>query len=259
MKDGLGARSFALTGRCALVTGAGRGIGEAIARALAAHGARIVIAERDETSGAAAAKALRDAGTEAEFIATDVTEPASLEAAFALADDKFGGTDILVNNAGMSQRTPAEDYSLPDLQRMLDLNVTAVFQAMQIAARRWIERKKPGAIVNLASFAGIVADPQSAPYAASKGAVVQLTRTCAVEWAPHGIRVNAIGPGYTRTDMTAGAIDEPATMAKIRDRTPLGRVAEPEEIAAAAVYLSSDAASFVTGHVLMVDGGWTAI
>jgi 2-deoxy-D-gluconate 3-dehydrogenase len=142
---------------------------------------------------------------------------------------------------------------------MLALNVKGVFFAMQCAARRWIPAGTRGAIVNLASFAGIVADPMSAPYAASKGAVVQFTRTCAVEWAPHGIRVNAIGPGYTRTAMTEPALSEPATRAAVLARTPLGRVAEPSEIAAAAVFLASAAASYVTGHVLMVDGGWTAL
>ena len=120
-------------------------------------------------------------------------------------------------------------------------------------------RATKGRIINLASFAGVVADPLSAPYAATKGAVVQLTRTCAVEWAPHGIRVNAIGPGYVRTEMTARTLDMPETCAAIRVRTPLGRPAAPEEIAGAALFLASEASSYVTGHVLMVDGGWTAI
>ncbi|MBZ0268271.1 glucose 1-dehydrogenase [bacterium] len=250
---------FRLDGRHAVVTGGGRGIGAAIARALGEHGASVLIADREETRGADAAKAMRDAGLDAHAIAVDVTRLADVERMLDTANAKLGGFDILVNNAGMSQRTPAEDYADEDLERMIALNLTAVFTCMRAAARRWIASGTPGAIVNLGSFASVVADPLSAPYAATKGAVAQLTRTCAVEWAPHGIRVNAIGPGYTRTDMTAPAMGEPDTMEKIRERTPLGRAAEPHEIAPAAVYLASEAAAYVTGHLLMVDGGWTAV
>jgi gluconate 5-dehydrogenase len=250
---------FRLDGRHAVVTGGGRGIGAAIARALGEHGAAVLIAEQDAARGDGAADALRRDGIEAHAIAVDVTRPGDVERMFDEAGTRLGGFDILVNNAGMSQRTAAEDYPDADLERMIALNLTAVFACMRSAARRWIASGTPGAIVNLGSFASVVADPLSAPYAATKGAVLQLTRTCAVEWAPHGIRVNAIGPGYTRTDMTAPAMGEPDTLAKIRERTPLGRAAEPHEIAPAAVYLASEAASYVTGHLLMVDGGWTAI
>lgn len=250
---------FRLDGRRAVVTGGGRGIGEAIARALGEHGAAVLIAERDEARAHDAAGALRADGIDAHATTVDVTRAGDVARMFDEADARLGGLDILVNNAGMSQRTAAEVYPDDDLERMIALNLTAVFACMRAAARRWIHSGAPGAIVNLGSFASVVADPLSAPYAATKGAVLQLTRTCAVEWAPHGIRVNAIGPGYTRTDMTAPARGEPETLAKIRERTPLGRVAEPAEIATAAVYLASDAASYVTGHLLMVDGGWTAL
>jgi NAD(P)-dependent dehydrogenase (short-subunit alcohol dehydrogenase family) len=250
---------FDLTGRVAVVTGGGRGIGLAIARGLGAAGAQILIADRDEPRGAAAVAALQDAGVRAVCLRTDVTDPSSIGAALDAAESGLGGFDILVNNAGMSQRTPAEEYSPEDLRRMTALNLDGVFFGMQAAARRWIAARRPGSIVNLASFAGVVADPLSAPYAATKGAVVQLTRTCAVEWAPHGIRVNAIGPGYVRTEMTAPALAEPETRRRILERTPLGRVAEPEDLAGAAVFLASDASRYVTGHVLMVDGGWTAL
>ena len=250
---------FDLRGETALVTGAGRGIGLAIARGLGAHGARIVIAELDDRRGGAAREALREAGIETELARTDVTDPASVERAFGVATERFGGVDVLVNNAGMSQRTPAEAYRDEDLDRMIDLNLKGVFRCMRAAARRWIDAGRGGRIVNLASFAGVVADPLSAPYAATKGGVVQLTRTCAVEWASHGIRVNAIGPGYTRTAMTRPALDDPETHAAILARTPLGRVAEPEDLVGAAVFLASRASDFVTGHLLLVDGGWTAI
>jgi len=249
---------FDLTGHAAVVTGGGRGIGAALARGLARHGAGVLIAEADAARGEAVAQALRDDGFAAAFEPVDVTDPAALERAFDAAG-RLGRFDILVNNAGMSQRTPAESYPDDDLERMVRLNVHGVFYAMRGAARRWIDGGVPGRIVNLGSFASVVADPLSAPYAATKGAVLQLTRTCAVEWAPHGIRVNAIGPGYTRTEMTKGALGEPETLARIRERTPLGRVAEPDEMAGAVVFLASDASSYVTGHLLMVDGGWTAL
>jgi NAD(P)-dependent dehydrogenase (short-subunit alcohol dehydrogenase family) len=249
---------FDLSGRAALVTGGARGIGLAIARGLGAHSARVIVAEIDGDAGAAAATRLRDEGIDAAFVPVDVTDPGSVEAAFdrAGADGKLR---ILVNNAGMSQRTPAERYPDDDLDRMIALNLKGVFHCMRAAATRWIAAGGGGAIVNLASFAGVVADPLSAPYAATKGAVVQLTRTCAVEWARHGIRVNAIAPGYVRTRMTAPALGEPDTLRKVIASTPLGRVAEPEDLAGAAVFLASRASEYVTGHVLMVDGGWTAI
>jgi len=259
MSQAGGRSPFDLAERTAIVTGGGRGIGLAIARGLGSAGAQILIAELDEERGRHAAARLQDAGVRAVSARTDVTDPASIAAAIATAERELGGFDILVNNAGMSQRTPAEEYSVPDLRRITALNLDGVFFGMQAAARRWIAAGRPGSIVNLASFAGVVADPLSAPYAATKGAVVQLTRTCAVEWAPHGIRVNAIGPGYVRTEMTTPALSEPETLRRIRERTPLGRVAEPDDLAGAAVFLASAASSYVTGHVLMVDGGWTAI
>jgi gluconate 5-dehydrogenase len=249
---------FDLTGGSAVVTGGARGIGLAIARGLGAHGAAVFLAEIDRDAGTAAAEELRAAGIEARFLPTDVTDPRSVETAFARAGED-GRFRILVNNAGISQRTPAEDYPDEDLEKMIALNLKGVFHCMRAAARRWIADGGGGAIVNLASFAGVVADPLSAPYAATKGAVVQLTRTCAVEWAKHGIRVNAIGPGYVRTRMTAPALGEPDTLRKVLAATPLGRVGEPEDLAGAAVFLASRASAYVTGHVLMVDGGWTAI
>jgi len=248
---------FDLSGRTALVTGGARGIGLAIARGLGRHGAGVIVAEIDEEAGGTAVGVLRDEGLDASFLPVDVTDPRSVESAFdrAASERDFR---ILVNNAGMSQRQPAESYGDEDLERIIALNLKGVFHCMRSAAKRWIASGGGGAIVNLASFAGVVADPLSAPYAATKGAVVQLTRTCAVEWAPYGIRVNAIGPGYVRTRMTEGALGEPEARARVLAATPLGRVAEPEDLAGAAVYLASRASEYVTGHVLMVDGGWTA-
>ncbi|MBJ94040.1 MAG: gluconate 5-dehydrogenase [Rickettsiales bacterium] len=250
---------FELHDQVAIVTGGGRGIGLAIAEGLGSFGAKIVIGERDPVLADNAACQLREQGIEAMAVVTDVTDHAQLTALFDQACAEFGELDILINNAGVSARIPAEDYPRADLQQMIDLNLTAVFQGMQEAARRWIAHGKGGSIINLASFAGVVADPLSAPYAATKGAVVQLTRTCAVEWAQHGIRVNAIGPGYVRTEMTAHTLDTPEAGAVIQAKTALARAARPDEMVGAAIYLASEASSYTTGHILMVDGGWTAM
>jgi NAD(P)-dependent dehydrogenase (short-subunit alcohol dehydrogenase family) len=250
---------FDLTGKTALVTGGARGIGQALARGLGWYGARIAVADADEAAGEAAARELLAAGVEARFVAADVTDPASVGGMCDAALERFGSIDVLVNNAGMSQRTPAEAYADEDLDRIVALNLKAVFYCMRTVASRWIAAGAPGKIVNIASFAGLVADPLSAPYAATKGGVVQLTRTCAVEWAPHRIHVNAIGPGYTRTRMTEPALSEPKTREAVLAKTPLGRIAEPEDLVGAAVFLASRASDYVTGHVLMVDGGWTAL
>jgi NAD(P)-dependent dehydrogenase (short-subunit alcohol dehydrogenase family) len=249
---------FDLDGEVALVTGGARGIGLAIAEALACWGARVILVDISG-QGEAAAAGLRDAGRDAHFLACDVTGSAAVEAMLDRVQAEHGRLDILVNNAGISARMPAEHYPDDALDKMVDLNLKGVFYAMRGAARRWIMRGTQGRIVNLASFAGLVADPMSAPYAATKGAVVQLTRTCAVEWAPHGIRVNAIAPGYVRTEMTVRTLDMPESAASVRARTPLGRPAAPEEIAGAALFLASQASSYVTGHILAVDGGWTAV
>jgi len=250
---------FDLSDRTAIVTGAGRGIGLAIADALSAWGANIVVAELDSSTCAMTTARLSKNGARALGVAADITILSELRSVFDRAEEEFGGFDILVNNAGISARIPAESYPDEAFDSMLDLNVTAVFRGMREAASRWIAAEKGGNIINLASFAGVVADPMSAPYAASKGAVVQLTRTCAVEWAPHNIRVNAIGPGYVRTEMTAATLDTPEAGLVIQRKTALGRAARPDEIASAAVYLASEASSYVTGHILMVDGGWTAL
>jgi NAD(P)-dependent dehydrogenase (short-subunit alcohol dehydrogenase family) len=250
---------FELDGQTAVITGGARGIGLAIAEALGAWGAHAVIIDRDPVNGARAVEALQAKGRSASFVEADITRSETVERTLDQVQAERGGFQILVNNAGISARIPAEDYPDADLDFMVDLNLKAVFYFMRSAARRWIDQGVPGRIINLASFAGVVADPLSAPYAATKGAVVQLTRTCAVEWAGHGIRVNAIGPGYVRTEMTAHTLDQPEAGAVIRAKTALGRPAAPSEIGGAAVFLASEASSYVTGQILMVDGGWTAM
>jgi NAD(P)-dependent dehydrogenase (short-subunit alcohol dehydrogenase family) len=254
---------FTLQGKVAIVTGAGRGIGLALARGLAQAGAQVVIAEIDATTGAQAAYDLAQEGLPAVAVQVDVTKSDQVSALCDAAESAWGrprgGIDILVNNAGMSARIPAELYPDEELEKMIELNLSGVFRGMREVARRWIEAGRGGCIVNLASFAGLVADPMSVPYAATKGAVVQMTRSCAVEWARYGIRVNAVAPGYVRTDMTAHTLDDLAVGAEIRRKTPLGRPAQPEELVGAAIFLAAPASEYVTGHILCVDGGWTAV
>lgn len=250
---------FDLEGKVALITGAGRGIGYAIAEGLGAWGCRIVVAELNPESCEAAATRLRDQGVQALGIAIDITDGDARAGLLDRVEAEVGPVDILVNNAGISDRIAAEDYPDDKFDFMVDLNLGALFKLTRDVARRWITAGRPGRVVNLASFAGLVADPMSAPYAATKGAVVQLTRTWAVEWAQHDILVNAIAPGYVRTEMTAHTLDSPEAGVVIRAKTALGRAANVSEMVGAVVYLASPAAAYTTGHILAVDGGWTAM
>jgi 2-deoxy-D-gluconate 3-dehydrogenase len=232
------------SGKRVLITGASRGIGAAIAQAFLAAGASVINIDRDSAAYL-------------KTFTADLSDADETERAFQQAADTQGTPDILVNNAGISERIPAEEYPLANFRKVAAINVWAPFHLMQLCARGWIAAKHSGCVVNIASVYGLVADPLSAPYSASKGALVQLTRTCAVEWAPHGIRVNAVAPGYTRTEMTATTLDSPAGK-QILAKVPMGRAALPEEIAGAVLFLSSPAAAFITGHILAVDGGYIA-
>jgi NAD(P)-dependent dehydrogenase (short-subunit alcohol dehydrogenase family) len=245
---------YSFAGEAALVTGAARGIGKAVAGAFLNSGAKVALLDRDEKELRASAWSKNAAL----LIGCDVTNIEQLRSAFNQVREKFGNVSILVNCAGVSARVPAEEYDLSDFGRLMTLNVKALFAAMQLCATDWIEKKRSGSIVNIASIFGIIADPLSAPYAASKGAVIQLTKTCAVEWAEHGIGVNAVAPGYTYTAMTSATLDSPEGQ-RILQHVPMKRAATVDEIANAVLFLASPAAGFITGHTLVVDGGRTAV
>ena len=244
---------FDLAGRRALVTGSSQGIGHALATGLAAHGARLILNGRDRARLAAAAAGIAGAET----AAFDVTDPAAVAEGVARVERDLGPIDILVNNAGMQFRTPLEDFPVEKWKQLFETNVSSLFYVGQAVARRMIPRGR-GKIINIASVQAELARPGIAPYTATKGAVRNLTRGMATDWAQHGLQVNAIAPGYFRTPLNQALVDDPEFSAWLAKRTPAGRWGEVGELVGAAVFLASDASSFVNGHTLFVDGGITA-
>lgn len=236
------------------MTGSSRGIGLALARGLGEAGARVMLNARDAEQTQAAAQALREGGVEAEAWAFDVTNPEEAAAAVAGIDDRMGGLDILINNAGIQRRGPLLDAPEAVWAEVINTNLTAIFRIGREVARRMAPRRR-GRIINIASLMSEVARPGVGPYAAAKGGVKMLTRAMCVEWAPLGINVNAIGPGYFATELNASLVADAAFDAWIRARTPAGRWGDIDELVGAAIFLASDAASFVNGQVLYVDGG----
>lgn len=252
--------SFDLTGRRALVTGAGRGIGNAIASTLARAGAKVVIAEYDEEAGKQAAAQLGEAGLAAEYLAVDVGDPQSVR---RLADEACAGgraVDILVNNAGIARSTPAEEMADEEWLQMMRVNLNGVYWCCREFGRRMLERRS-GSIVNIASMSGLVVnDPQpQAAYNASKAGVIMLTKSLAFEWARRGVRVNSVSPGYIGTDLVNEVLKvNQSWKERWLDLTPMGRLGTPNEVANAVLYLASEAAAFATGTNLVIDGGYTA-
>jgi gluconate 5-dehydrogenase len=251
---------FDLSGRIALVTGAGSGLGVCFAEALAEAGAGVVCVGRRLDRVRATAVRRRDLGRPSLALAVDVTQEEQVIGMIAQTVRQFGRLDILVNNAGTAAVGPPEALTLADWQRVLDVNLTGVFLCPREAAKAMIAAGTGGCIVNIASILGVVASEPvpTAAYAATKGAVVNLTRDLAVHWTPKGIRVNAIGPGSFASEMTDAFLAMPAMRQEIGRRTPLGRVGRPDERKGALIFLASDASSSVTGQTLFVDGGWTA-
>ncbi|RVV98882.1 glucose 1-dehydrogenase [Mesobaculum littorinae] len=246
---------FDLAGKRALVTGSSQGIGLALARGLAEHGARVILNGRTESKLEAAAGDLRRDGLEVETASFDVTDPEAVRAAVAGLEEA-GPIDILVNNAGMQFRTPLEDFPDEEWSRLMRTNVDSLFYVGKAVAKGMIARGT-GRIVNIASVQAELARPGIAPYTTTKGAVRNLTRGMSTDWAQHGLRVNALAPGYFKTPLNQALVDDPSFTDWLEKRTPAGRWGNVEELVGAAVFLSSEAASFVTGQTIFVDGGMT--
>ncbi len=253
---------FRLDGKVAIVTGAGQGIGRALAQGLAAYGADVALTElpnRLADAQAAAKEIAAGSGRRSEAFLLDVRQTETIPAFFDQTAERFGRIDVLVNNAGVQIAKPALEVTEKDWDAVLDVDLRGVFFCAQAAGRQMIARKIPGAIINMASQNGLIGYYNRAAYCSAKAGVVNLTRVLALEWAPHGIRVNAVAPTFIRTPMGEQTLRDEAFRKDILSRIPLGRVGEPEDVIGAVVFLASPAAGLITGHTLAVDGGWTIV
>ncbi len=248
---------FNLTGKKALITGSSQGIGFALAKGMAAAGAHIILNGRDTSKLQSAADALAKEGASVSQLAFDATDGAAVNAAVDAFEAEHGAIDILINNAGMQHRTPLEDFPADKFETMLKTNITSVFLVGKAVANHMIKRGS-GKIINIASVQTALARPGIAPYTATKGAVGNLTKGMATDWAKHGLQCNAIAPGYFDTPLNAALVADPEFSAWLENRTPAGRWGNVDELVGAAIFLSSSASSFVNGHTLYVDGGITA-
>ena len=243
-------------GKVAIVTGAGRGMGRAVASRFGREGARVVVAEVNSEHGEEVASEIRSAGGDATAVQLDVSKPADVRRLFAAAVKRYGAVDIVVNNAGIAVARPLVDYTEEDWDRQMGVNVKGVFFCCQEAARVMIPRRQ-GKIVNFASTSAFVSSSKpEVAYDTSKGAVRQMTVSVAAELAPHSINVNAVAPGTTATEMTRSTLATEEGLAWQLARIPMGRVGRPDDIASVVLFLCSPEASYITGHTLVADGGW---
>ena len=250
---------FNLAGRCALVTGSSRGLGHAMATALAQAGARVVLNGVDAARLEQSAAALRAQGHQIEQALFDVGDEAAVRAAFEALDAAGIEVDILVNNAGIQLRKPLVDLQLPEWERVLHTNLTSAFLVSREAARRMIARGRGGKVINIGSLMSEAARATVSPYTAAKGGIKMLTRAMTAEWAPHNIQVNAIGPGYMATEMNTALINNPEFDGWVKRRVPSNRWGQPQELAGAAIFLASSASDYVNGQIIYVDGGMLAV
>ena len=254
----MGLELFALKGRVALVTGSSQGIGLALARGLAAAGAHVVLNGRDAAKLEAARKALAAEGHTVSAFAFDVTDEAAVDAGVRRIEHEVGPIAILVNNAGMQFRTPLEDFPAEKWRELMRVNVESAFLVGKAVAHGMIARHA-GKIINICSVQSELGRPSIAPYTATKGAIKMLTKGMCADWAKHGIQINAIGPGYFKTPLNQALVDNPEFSSWLEKRTPAGRWGDVGELVGAAIFLASDASSFVNGHILYVDGGITSV
>jgi NAD(P)-dependent dehydrogenase (short-subunit alcohol dehydrogenase family) len=249
---------FDLSGMRALVTGSSRGIGRAIALALARAGADVAVTAREAAAAEPVAAEIRSLARRSLALDLEVQELRAIADCFAHLDTAWGGLDLLVNSAGTNLPRTLAQLAEEDWDTVLDIDLKGLVFASKAAAERMVRDGRGGRIVNIASQYGLVGQIQRISYSAAKGGVVNVTRSMALELAPHNITVNAIAPSFVETDLTRPWLAEPGFRERVLSRIPLGRLGTPEDVAAAAVYLASPAAAFVTGHTLVVDGGWTA-
>ena len=247
---------FRLDGRVALVTGASRGLGAAMATALAGAGAEVVLHASEQPAAATADAIARDTGRQPKVLTADLADRSASDRLMADAINAFGHIDILVNNAGLIRRHPAATHSDEDWDRVIEVDLSSIFRLCRDAGRHMIERQRGGKIINVASLLSFQGGVTVPGYAAAKGGVVQLTKALANEWAAHGINVNAIAPGYMETDNTEALRADAVRHRQITERIPAGRWGSPQDLAGAAIFLASRASDYVNGHVLVVDGGW---
>ena len=248
---------FDLTGKTALITGSTMGIGFGLARGLSGAGAKIILNGRNEQRLSTAADELAAGGCQVETLRFDATDARATAAAIDRFEAATGAIDILINNAGMQHRGPLETFAVDAFDQLMKTNVSSVFYVGQAVARHMIKRGM-GKIINIASVQTALARPGIAPYTASKGAVANLTKGMATDWARYGLQINAIAPGYFDTPLNAALVQDPEFSAWLANRTPAGRWGRIEELVGAAIFLASPASSFVNGHTLFVDGGITA-